>query len=100
MCKWDYLAKKHMPYAFSAPRHYSVKGEPWQIWVNGKKLTNKISREIYSLVHDKEAHAYWSSKKDANKEALQFIDRDAFGTVMREIMRRRRVFIMKHTAGM
>jgi hypothetical protein len=56
----DDLAKKYLSYAFSAPHHYSIKGEPWQIWVAGKKLTGKISNPIHLLVHDQEGHFYWT----------------------------------------
>jgi hypothetical protein len=96
----DLLAKNHLLYATTAPRHYSVKGEPWQLWAAGRKLTSQLPKSIYSLVHDQEANLYWSAKKDVNKESLPLIDREAIGTAMQEIPRKQRVFITKHTAGM
>jgi hypothetical protein len=78
----DLLAKQHMKYALNAPRHYSVKEEPWQLWVAGRKITGKIQQSIYSLVHDQEANLYWATKKDVAKESLPLLDRAAIGTAM------------------
>jgi hypothetical protein len=52
----DSLEKQYLQFAITAPRHYSVDGEPWQLWVKDYKLTRNIASNIYALVHDEKEH--------------------------------------------
>ncbi|MFN9981748.1 MAG: hypothetical protein ACK53Y_17615, partial [bacterium] len=58
----DSRAKQHLSKAMTSPRHFSIKGEPWQIWLGNKKLTSKIQSHIYSRVHDVEGVQNWGAK--------------------------------------
>lgn len=46
----DKKAKQHLSVVTTSPRHYSIEGEPWQLWVKGKKRTQDIQPAIYDAV--------------------------------------------------
>jgi len=96
----DAMAKQHMQVAISAPRHYSIEGEPWQLWVRDYKLTHSITPNIYALMHDEEGASYWESKREVKEGATSLIDWENIGTAMKGVTRSCRVFISKHTSGM
>ncbi len=58
----DYRAKKHMPLAKHAPRHYHISAEPWSMWVSGKKILSVWTNTLYDLVHSDEVKEYWCKK--------------------------------------
>jgi len=39
-------------------RLYSVKEEPWQLWVKEEKVTTNISQQIYLAVHEQDSFTY------------------------------------------
>jgi hypothetical protein len=94
------LAKRHLQFAAIAPRHFSVPGEPWQLWVKGNKVTNDITTHVYTLVHDEEGAAYWETKKEVKTGATLLIDWMAIGAAMQGTIRAKWVFISKHVSGM
>ncbi len=94
------LAKRHLQFAATAPRHFSVPGEPWQLWVKGNKVTNDITTHVYTLVHDEEGAAYWETKKEVKTGATLLIDWMAIGAAMQGTIRAKWVFISKHVSGM
>jgi hypothetical protein len=96
----DSLEKQYLQFAITAPRHYSVDGEPWQLWVKDYKLTRNIASNIYALVHDEEGASYWETKREVREGATSFIDWKAIGIAMRSAPRSRRVFISKYVSGM
>jgi hypothetical protein len=91
----DSLAKQHLQFATTAPRHYSVGGEPWQLWVKDYKLMMNIASNIYALMHDEEGASYWETKKEVREGAISLIDWKANGIAMRGAPRSRRVFVSK-----
>jgi hypothetical protein len=64
-------------------RHFSIKGEPWQLWVDNKKLTSNLSSTIYSAVHTPDSLAYWQTKPDVTPEVMQIVDWPAIGRSMK-----------------
>jgi len=96
----DAWAKQHLQIASKVPRHFSVKGEPWQLWLQGRKLTSRIDSQIYSAVHKESSLEYWKTKKDVPPEAVSRVDWPAIGRAMKGVPRGRRVFVTKHVAGM
>jgi hypothetical protein len=96
----DMKAKAYLPVAQSQPRHLNIAGEPWQVWVNGNKLTRDIQPTIYLAVQGVDSEKYWSNKKDIDPSGVELVDRTAIGRTMRTIPRNRRVFVMKHVSGM
>jgi len=95
----DARAKKHLSTAQSTPRHHNIKGEPWQLWVEGRKITSKIQESIYSAVHHPESEAYWGRKEDSPAN-IALVDWPLIGFAMKQAPRSRWVFITKHTCGM
>lgn len=93
-------AKSHLQVAKQAPRHHNIEGKPWQLWVQGEKLTKDIQGSIYSAVHNRELWQYWETKRDIDPDGLQMIDWPAIGKAMQALPRSRRVFISKHVSGM
>ena len=96
----DSRAKSFLLTARRTPRHQTVWGAPWSLWIRGKKLTSRISTAIYDRVHDALGRAYWLGKSDVTEEAFALIDWEAIGGAMRESKRSRRVFLAKHCSGM
>jgi hypothetical protein len=62
----DSRAKEHLSVARSLPRHFDVKGEPWQLWIEGRKITLDIAKQIYSVVHNQDGLQYWLTKPDVS----------------------------------
>lgn len=96
----DSWAKQHLPDARRRPRHSLVKGEPWQLWIDDRKVTSAISQQLYSVVQNKDGLKYWHTKPDISQEVTDLVDWDAIGRSMKGVPRGRRVFVTKHTAGM
>jgi hypothetical protein len=95
----DARAKQHLSIARTTPRHHNIKGEPWQLWVEGRKITAKIQESIYSAVHNPESEAYWGRKEDS-PENIVLVDWPLIGFAMKQAPKARRVFVTKHTCGM
>jgi len=96
----DVLAKQHLAFAQTAPRHFLIQGEPWQLWVGNRKVTSRIQAHIYSSVHDEDGRKYWKGKNDSSAAAVDLVDWKSIGHAMRGVKRGRRVFVTKHVAGM
>jgi hypothetical protein len=96
----DALAKQHLSIARTLPRHFSISGEPWQIWIGTKKLTSNLQSQIYSFIHAKDGSQYWAAKPGCSPETVELVDWPAIGHTMQSLKRGRRVFMTKHMAGM
>jgi hypothetical protein len=96
----DLWAKQQLAVAKSSPRHFSDKGEPWQLWVAGRKLTSNISNQIYLAVHRADGISYWQSKPEVSAEVTNTVDWVAIGHTMKGVVRGRTVFVSKHMSGM
>jgi hypothetical protein len=97
----DSRAKSFLLTARCTPRHQTVWGSPWSLWLRGNKLTSKISISLYARVHDALGKTYWLGKYDMTEEVFfDLVDWEAKGCEMREIKRSRRVFLAKHCSGM
>jgi hypothetical protein len=69
----DSRAKQHLSKAMTSPRHFSIKGEPWKIWLGNKKLTSKIQSHIYSRVHDVEGIQIWGAKPGNSSDTVNLV---------------------------
>jgi len=96
----DARAKRFLTTAFSVPRFQTFWQEPWSLWIDGKKVTNKFTPTVYSLVQDQRAVTYWGQKADLCSDDFPVVDWHSIGTAIREIPRSRRVFLSKHLSGM
>jgi thiamine phosphate synthase YjbQ (UPF0047 family) len=83
----DVLAKQHFAFAQTAPRHFLIQGEPWQLWVGNRKLTSRIQAHIYSFVHDEDGCKYWKGKNDSSATAVDLVDWKSIGHAMRGVKR-------------
>ncbi len=45
----DLLAKVHINFAKSQHRHCSFIGEPWSLWIGGKKIVNNLADTLYEI---------------------------------------------------
>jgi len=97
--RMDAAAKQHIAIAKAMPRHFNIPGEPWQLWVEGRKITSKIQESIYSAVHRPESEAYWENK-EGQKDGIALVDWKNIGYAMKKAPRTRRVFLTKHICGM
>jgi hypothetical protein len=79
----DVLAKQHPSFAQTAPRHFLIQGETWQLWVGNRKLTSRIHAHIYSFVHDEYGCKYWKGKNDSSASAVDLVDWKSIGHAMR-----------------
>ncbi len=96
----DLLAKACINFAKSQPRHYTILGESWSLWVGGKKIVKDIAETIYEITHVESVKQYWLSKDRVTSESFSEIHWDAMKKAMLQSPRSRRTFISKHTAGM
>jgi hypothetical protein len=96
----DHLAKEFLATAKRRPRHYLIKDEPWSVWIGPKKISKDLSSTIYDIVHATEAKDYWLSKDRVPHDTYDSNNWDALHKAMEESPRPRRIFIMKHSAGM
>ena len=96
----DSRAKGFLTTAHCLPRHQEVWGAPWSLWIQGEKLTSKLSKRVYATVHASAGKSYWLSKSDVTLESFALVDWEAIGCAMMEIKRSRRVFLSKHCSGM
>ncbi|MFN9981897.1 MAG: hypothetical protein ACK53Y_18370, partial [bacterium] len=78
----DTRAKQHLYTARNHPRHFSIQGEPWQVWLGSKKLTSRLQSQIYSHVHDHDGSTYWSDKPSWSPEVVDLVDWKAIGQSM------------------
>jgi hypothetical protein len=77
-----------------------IKDEPWSVWIGPKKISKDLSSTIYDIVHATEAKDYWLSKDRVPHDTYDSNNWDALHKAMEESPRSRRIFIMKHSAGM
>jgi len=45
----DAQAKSFLPQASWSPRHYDIEGEPWQLWIQGSKITKEVQTNYILL---------------------------------------------------
>jgi len=95
----DTKAKQYLIVAASTPRHFDIKGEPWQLWVGGKKITANLCHNIYEAVHRVSSTDYWASKVN-DPSCIKEVDWQLVGKALRTVPRTRRVFLSKHISGM
>jgi hypothetical protein len=86
--RMDAAAKQHIAIAKAAPHHFDIPGEPWQLWVEDRKITSKIQESIYSAVHRPESEAYWE-KKEEQKDGIALVDWKNIGYAMKKAPRTR-----------
>jgi hypothetical protein len=96
----DKRAKDHMKIAKQFPRHYTLTGEPWSIWFQGKKIVNEWSDTMYDIVHSEAAKEYWMRKDNLSQGIVESINWDLIEIAMSESKCSKRVFISKHASGM
>jgi hypothetical protein len=81
--KMDAWAKQHLSVASTTPRHYNILGEPWQLWVDGRKVTSKIQECTYSAVHRPESEQFWSREVERS-DNLSLMDWPSIGHAMKK----------------
>jgi hypothetical protein len=96
----DLLAKAYIPFAKNQPRHYTILGEPWSIWVGGKKIVKDIAETLYEIAHVESVKQYWISKDRVTTDSFSEIHWDAMKKAMLQSPRSRCTFASKHTVGM
>jgi hypothetical protein len=96
----DKKAKEHLPVAQRSARHFNVDEEPWQLWVEGVKVTKNILPTIYSAIHTPTSVEYWAQKHLIPPDIIKKVDWQMIGRSMHSLPRTRRIFITKHTSGM
>jgi hypothetical protein len=96
----DEHAKHFLPQASPSPCHYDIKGEPWQLWVNGSKITKEIQKQLYEAVHSSFSEEYWASKPNSSPASVRLVNWRTIGFAMKTLPRTRRVFLSKHISGM
>jgi hypothetical protein len=85
----DSRAKAHLSVARSSSRHYNVEGEPWQLWIQDRKVTLDIHTNLYTAIQEKDSLDYWNTKCDAGAAATQEVDWPLLGRSMKAIPRSR-----------
>jgi hypothetical protein len=96
----DSLAKGHISYAKTCPRHFALSYEPWSLWRNGEKIEKKLDQTLYELVHAHIAKDYWTSRGKISTDNIHQVHWDGIHHAMAEFSQARRTFITKHTTGM
>jgi hypothetical protein len=69
----DLLAKAYIPFAKCQPRHYTISGKHWFLWVGGKKIVKDIAETLYEIAHVESVKQYWISKDRVTTELFSDI---------------------------
>jgi hypothetical protein len=96
----DKIAQQFLQQAVVSSRHYDIKGELWQLWVKGSKITTNLQQYLYEAVQSGTSEEYWASKPNTSTESIKSVDWRTIGSAMKTQPRARRVFFSKHIAGM
>ena len=80
---------------------YAFSGEPWSIWIAGRKLCQDIKAQVYEAVHAPKIKQYWTGRKRPRMSSDQYdtIDWKATHKAMKATKLSRRIWITKHTTG-
>ena len=84
----DYLMARHT-------RQYdqqqqSIVGEPWSLWISGKKIVRDLKSTIYRHVHGTAAKKWWIRKGRLTEETIDMVDWTATGRAMKSARLSRR----------
>jgi len=80
---------------------YAFSGEPWSIWIAGRKLCQDIKAQVYEAVHAPKIKQYWTGRKRPRMSSDQYdtVDWKATHKAMKATKLSRRIWITKHTTG-
>jgi hypothetical protein len=70
----DLGAKAHLRAAKHIARHFDIPGEPWQLWVKGRKVTRNIQSIIYEAIQAKSSEEYWGAKREVQQDSISEVD--------------------------
>jgi hypothetical protein len=74
-------------------------GEPWQVMLQGRKISSWLKEELRTACTSVEAMKYWEGKKHFGEGSFSDIDWDAFGAALKLMPTKRQHWISKTTSG-
>jgi hypothetical protein len=96
----DQMAREHLQYAKTVPRHYSVCSQSWSRQLEGIPLIQNIKQTLYNHVHSPVTKQYWIRKSRITDRTFSSVLWPWLGKAMDKMPLQRRLFCSKHTAGM
>jgi hypothetical protein len=97
----DLRAKTHWYETHETSRdiQYSIPGEPWSVWIQGRKLCSDVRTDLLEYIHGREALTWWDKKGRFTTSTSANVDWEACAQAMRNATITRRHWITKHAAG-
>ncbi len=78
---------------------YSIPGEPWSVWIQGRKVCVDIRNTLLDYIHGGEARNWWDQKGRFMTGTSAEVDWDACAQAMRSAPVTRRHWVTKHASG-
>ena len=81
------------------PQQCRIFGEPWALWIDGKKISQRVRESIIEQRQGKDCLRYWDKKRRFGQGTTVKIDWEATGKAMHSISRTRQQWVTKHVSG-
>lgn len=102
-CEMDQLAKERWQILQSEEipsNAFRISGEPWPIYIKGRKISNKLQEAVYEQISGGKAKEYWNNHKQRFGDgSTEDVDLQATGDTMRMMPIARQHWLVKHAAG-
>jgi hypothetical protein len=95
----DLAAKQHWACTVGTQLDVPIEGEPWQVRVEGRKITSQLRESLRQHATAPKALEYWRAKKRFKHTSVQNIDWQSFGAAMRSTPTNRQRWVSKTTSG-
>jgi hypothetical protein len=99
--RMDLLAKTYWAetHAQHLPTQWCISGEPWPLWLAGRKVCQRIKATIVDHIHGTEGSMYWVTRARIAREAISEVDWGACGRALGSASLSRRTWVSKHATG-
>jgi hypothetical protein len=94
------MAKDFLNTAMESQRHYNVDSHSWTLWLGSIPILQDLDQMLYDLVHTPHVKQYWMSKSWIRENNFTLVHWPRLGKALDKMSLSRRLFCLKHTAGM
>jgi hypothetical protein len=95
----DKVAKQFWAQTVGSTSDVSIDGEPWQVRIDGSKITSQLQDHLRNHVLSKRALEYWGNKSRFKEQAVHDLDWEAFGAALQSVPAGMQRWISKTTSG-
>jgi hypothetical protein len=81
----DYEAKQYWAQTVGITSDVKIEGEPWQVRIDGYKVTSQLRDYLRNHVLSQRALDYWENKSRFKGQLVKDLDWEAFGAAMKSV---------------